>query len=216
MVYDMKSTLAVFIGYPASGKTTLRREMLRDEEIDEVVSADDIRFHKYKTQFDPAIESQVWSIVKSRLGDCLSDGKRCLLDATNLDPERRKDLIAIADDFDAETEAIVLNMDFDVAMVRNRRDPIAVDGQMIHQTVPDAAMYRMERMWKSSGLGHTESSIKEALEDEFDEISVINRYADKKDCDELGGQLIQSKPFSMCLLTQNDDLSVTRKQLRVE
>lgn len=216
--YHMAGELICFIGLPASGKSTLCNQMIEDGEVDEVVSADDIRFYTFETQFDPQLEPQVWSIVKARIGKCLSGEKRCLLDATNVDMNRRHDILAIAEYFGAKKKAIVLNIDFDIAMSRNKRHPIKVNGNHVRRTVPNYAMYRMRYQWDESGLGNTVDSIKDVLKDEFDEVEVINRYADDRDCEAMGG----TKRFDsnlnryVCEVKTDDDVGITKKTYFME
>jgi len=209
----MQRQFITFIGLPGSGKTTLRKKMVENGEVDEILSPDEIRFYEFETQFNPEIEPQVWSIVKGRLGRILSENKRCLLDATNIDPKQRKDIISIAKDFGAKTKAIVLNIDFNIAYNRNKRHPLKVNGSYVSRTVPDYAMFRMQSQWNASGLGHTEKSIKSVLQNEFDEVEIINRYADEKDCEEMGGEITKGDPSGrkMCRVIYKDDVSLTTK-----
>lgn len=209
----MSGKFITFIGYPGSGKSTLRQRMVTADEIDEVISPDDIRFYDFKTQSDPKIESVIWSVVKAQMRSCLSKGKRCLLDATNLERINRQDFIAIADSFKAEKKAIVLNIDFDIAMSRNKRSPIKVAGKDVAQQVPDHVMHRMHYQWINSGMGQTKTSIKEALKDEFDEVEVINRYADKRDCDKMGGILKNDE--KNCELRRETDLLTVVKNFKL-
>lgn len=208
----MTGQLIAFVGIPASGKTTIRNDLVKRDKIDEVISPDEIRFYDFETQFDPKLEPLVWSIAKARIGRCLSQDKKCLLDCTNIDPRLREDLLVIAKDFGARTKSIALNIDFDIAYNRNKRTPIPINGSFVGQTVPDYAMFRMRSQWDTSGLGHTNESIKRALEKEFDEVEIINRFADKKDCKELNGKITTApNGKKACLVTYEDDVSYTKK-----
>lgn len=211
----MVGEFIMFVGFPASGKTTTRRKMLERGEVDEVISPDEIRFYDFKVQFEPSIEDLVWEKATDKIKTCLSDKKRCLLDATNTDPKRRSDLLSLADSLDAKKKAVVMNIDFDIAMARNKhRKPIIVDGVRIGQTVPPYAMFRMKSHWDTAGLGHTKESIKNALiEEGFDEVEVINRYADEFDCKAMNGVVINGKKTGrkMCRVLKRDEVSATNK-----
>lgn len=211
----MVGEFIMFVGFPASGKTTMRRKMLERGEVDEVVSPDEIRFYDFKVQFEPSIEDLVWEKATEKVKTCLSDQKRCLLDATNTDPKRRSDLLSLADSFGAKKKAVVMNIDFDVAMARNRhRKPIYVDGVRIGQTVPPHAMFRMKSQWDATGLGHTKKSIKNVLQKEgFNEVWVINRYVDDFDCKSMGGTIIHGEKTGrkMCRVLHRNEISATSK-----
>ena len=209
----MTGQFITFVGLPASGKTTMQKTLLQRNEVDEIISPDDVRFYEFETQFDPKIEPYVWSIVKARLGKCLSQGKKCLFENANTDFRGRRDLLFIAKDFNAKTKAIALNIDFDIAYNRNKRTPLKINKSIVERTVPDYAMFRMRQQWDTEGFGHTEESIKSVLQKEFDEVEVINRYADEIDCEEMGGEITEGKKSGrkMCRVVYKDGVSLTTK-----
>ncbi len=198
---NKNKSLLMFIGLPASGKTTLRKELIKDGLVDEVISADDIRFYKYKVQFDPNIEPLVWSEVKEKVSKCLSDGKRCLLDATNLDPIRRKDFINIADEYNADKIAIILNIDPDVAMVRNKlRKPIKIDDKMVGQRVPDDVMKKFIGIWNRYFVQEPTKIFRDLYTEGFNKVSIRQIYTDEKDCKDLNGKITEFNDKKSCLI----------------
>jgi protein phosphatase len=209
----MGGELTMLIGLPASGKSGARRSLLASGDVDKAISPDEIRFRELGVQFEPRLEPIVWSVAKARMGACLAAGRRCLLDATNLDPERRKDFLAIAEDQGADSKAVVLHIAPEVARQRNRRAPLKVGGLKIGRTVPAHAMRRMEGRWEDSGLGKTKEEIRGSLEGEFDTVEVLQRYADKRDCLGMGGEVKRVGPREVCEVVEDGDLAQTIRRI---
>ena len=187
-------------------------------KIHDIISPDDIRNEDYLVQQGSrVVEQQVWSIVKAKLGACLAWDKNCLIDATNIHKPNRQDLLVIANAFDAKKYAVVYNIDFDIAMIRNRRPPVFQNGLEISRTVPEHVMHRMRYYWDDGGLGHTKQSIKNALKNEFDDVMVINRYADERDCQEMGG-FVDTETFDVpsCRVDITNDLVEMQKHYYME
>jgi predicted kinase len=214
----MERELTMLVGLPASGKSTFAEYLMYSWDLDYLISPDDIRADKFGVQFDQAVEKEVWDVTKGRLGACLASGGRCLLDATNLDPERRRGLLALAKDQGARTRAIAIHIEPELARLRNRkREPRYVEGREIARAVPEAVMDRMERLWEASGLGNTEGSIREALKSDFDEVQVVERRPDAGECRALGGKLVGSdRPAQACELREKGDLSATIRRLELQ
>lgn len=132
-----KSKMIMFIGVPASGKSTERKEYPNAE----VISADDVRNDVFHVQFDEKIEPQVWSLVMDKMEDCLKRKKECLLDATNLKKENRKPFIDMAKKYNATTEAVIFDIPFDVAV---KRDAARPKGKIVGHEVMEV-MYKNYR-----------------------------------------------------------------------
>ena len=90
--------IEIFIGLPASGKTTYFRQTYQSNPSVVRVSRDDFRNMRGKYWL-PKDEDLItdWEIVTA--GIALLKGKNVVIDATNLDPQRRANLIASIDDF---------------------------------------------------------------------------------------------------------------------
>ena len=108
--------LIVFVGLPASGKTTVRSAEYYGVPI---VSPDSIRFEIFKTEFDKDVEGMVWFAARTMVKMLLIQGKSVVLDATNLTVSRRKEWIDLAKDNGADAVAVFLDTPFEECVKRN-------------------------------------------------------------------------------------------------
>ncbi|MDX1673281.1 MAG: AAA family ATPase [Longimicrobiales bacterium] len=107
--------LVVMIGLPASGKTTWAERNFRT-----LVSPDRIRLEEFGTEFDEAIEDDVWSLAYGRTREALEADDVVCFDATSLSRTRRRRLLAIARDAGAPAIAVWMDTPRHVAWRRNR------------------------------------------------------------------------------------------------
>ena len=103
------------VGLPASGKTTWAERSFRT-----IVSPDRIRVEEFGTEFDEAIEDEVWSLAYGRAREVLEAGDVVCFDATSLSRTRRRRLLAIARDAGAPAVAVWMDTPRHVAWRRNR------------------------------------------------------------------------------------------------
>ncbi|MET9933712.1 MULTISPECIES: AAA family ATPase [unclassified Streptomyces] len=110
--------LVILVGPPASGKTSFVRALTARRQIDaeDVVSSDEIRaelFHASPAQArSGTADAQVFEERDRRIAARLATGQRALAESTNVTPQARARLIAIAARFDAPVT--VLRFDPDV------------------------------------------------------------------------------------------------------
>ncbi len=162
---NKKPELEMIMGIVASGKSTYRREQ---DEI-EYVSLDEIRKDVFKVRFDPRYESLVLLIAQIEIDIILSQKKNCLIDATNIDEERRKGFIKIANRYNAIKKAIIIDTPSHICLERNSRRPEET-------RVPEDIVLGMIEKWKIFFSNYREILIKE----DFDEILVFTTRDDNK------------------------------------
>lgn len=128
--------LIVTIGVPGSGKSTMVAAASCP-----VVCPDDIRAELTGSAEDQSANNRVFPLVFERLRAHLLDGSDVLLDATNVDPSRRRNLLNIAHECGSTTVVWRVPTPHDVSRTRNReRD----------RTVPEYVMDRMIKQFDAS------------------------------------------------------------------
>lgn len=79
--------LTITRGLPASGKTTLAREYVRDNENTVRVNRDDIRYNLYGIYHGPPIDERVVTLAQhGAIYNLLRNGVNVIVDDTNLHP----------------------------------------------------------------------------------------------------------------------------------
>ncbi|MBO1332696.1 ATP-binding protein [Streptomyces sp. VRA16 Mangrove soil] len=114
--------LVVLVGPPASGKTSFVRALIARREIDEdaVVSSDDIRaefFGTSPTEGDSdAADARVFEERDRRIVARLATGQTAVAESTNVTPQARTRLIALARRFDAPVTMLRFTPDLDALL----------------------------------------------------------------------------------------------------
>ncbi|MFE6905807.1 AAA family ATPase [Streptomyces erythrochromogenes] len=109
--------LVVLVGPPASGKTSFVRALIARRQIDAraVVSSDEIRAELYGTSpaeaETDAADSRIFEERDRRIVARLAAGRIALAESTNVTPQARARLIAIARRFDAPVTMLRFNPD---------------------------------------------------------------------------------------------------------
>jgi predicted kinase len=165
------------VGIPSSGKTTLREKMLKTNPNLCILSADDIRERmlnsKHTKNHDSRnIEKFVWEEMKDKRDYCINEGFDIFFDATNVNESQRKEFLIPTKQANYTSKAIILNVDPEVAFLRQKDR---------ERKVPKSVMYRM----------YYDMEI--PTKKEFDSIQFINKFASRKECDELKGYWIEKK-----------------------
>lgn len=98
------------VGAPASGKSTWAGDYAKQKSY-AYISTDVIRAEIGKDEGDQEVSGPAWYIARKRVAEWLSIGKSVVIDATNVDSKTRKGWIKIAQEFSAETVAVVFEVD---------------------------------------------------------------------------------------------------------
>ncbi|PVC92108.1 hypothetical protein DBP12_24705 [Streptomyces sp. CS014] len=102
--------LVVLVGPPASGKTSFVRALVerRQVEAEAVVSSDEIRAEVFGASAEPAdsdaadaVEARIFEERDRRIVARLAAGRSVIAESTNVTPQARERLIALARRFDA-------------------------------------------------------------------------------------------------------------------
>ncbi len=130
--------LILLMGIPASGKSTLSK-MYKDKGYT-ILSSDEIRSSMLGGEPYPsdkkvleALNNEVFSLIKVRAREALSNGKSVLLDATNLSRKRRCGFIAYFNGIECHKKCILVLAPRELCLERNsKRDALC--------RVPDSVM----------------------------------------------------------------------------
>jgi protein phosphatase len=112
--------LVVLIGVTGSGKSTFGRTHFRPTE---VVSSDFCRALVSDDENDQSATKDAFELLDFIAGKRLAGGRLTVVDATNVQPEARKKLIALAREHDVLPVAIVLDLPEAVCAARNKSRP---------------------------------------------------------------------------------------------
>src|SRR5271157_189018 len=112
-----KLSLVVLIGPSGSGKTTFARKHFLPTE---VLSSDACRGMVSDDENNQAVTNDAFELLHFIAAKRLALGKLTVIDATNVQPESRKPLVALARRYHCLTVAIVLNLPEKLCQDRNR------------------------------------------------------------------------------------------------
>jgi protein phosphatase len=113
-----KLSLVVLIGPSGSGKSTFARKHFLPTE---VLSSDGCRALVGDDPNDQAVTKAAFEVLHSIAAKRLALGRLTVIDATNVQPEARKPLVALARQFHCLPVAIVLNLPERICQDRNRQ-----------------------------------------------------------------------------------------------
>jgi len=113
-------SLVVLVGASGSGKSSFAREHFKPTE---VLSSDFCRDLVSDDENDQAATKDAFDVLIYIAGKRLAAGRLTVVDATNVQPEARKPLVALAREHDFLPVAIVLNLPEKLCHERNRDRP---------------------------------------------------------------------------------------------
>ena len=113
-------SLVVLIGPSGSGKSTFARKRFKPTE---VLSSDFCRGLVSDDENDQAATNPAFEVLHFIASKRLEAGKLTVVDATNVQPEARKPLVALARQYHVLPVAIVLNLPERLCQDRNRSRP---------------------------------------------------------------------------------------------
>ena len=115
-----KLSLVVLVGPSGSGKSTFARKHFLPTE---VVSSDACRAMVSDDENNQAVTPEAFALLHYVTGQRLALGRLTVVDATNVQPEARAPLVALARKYHCLPVAVVLNPPEEVCQGRNRSRP---------------------------------------------------------------------------------------------
>ena len=113
-------SLVILIGPSGSGKSTFAQEHFKPTEI---LSSDFCRGIVSDDETDQAATKDAFDVLHFIASKRLAAGKLTVIDATNVQPDARKSLQALAREYHYLTAAIVLNLSSQICRERNENRP---------------------------------------------------------------------------------------------
>src|SRR5450755_2966410 len=145
-----KLSLVVLIGPSGSGKSTFARKHFLPTE---VLSSDACRAMVSDEENNQAATNDAFEVLHYIAAKRLSLGRLTVIDATNVQPESRKPLVALARQYHCLPVAVVLNMPEKLCQDRNRlRDERNFGPHVIRQQ--QAQLRRSLRGLSKEGFRH--------------------------------------------------------------
>lgn len=142
-------TLVILVGLPASGKSTLARQMVKSGGLDSVVVVsrdplrDMLRSGMGKTLFDFRTEQLITELEQSAILQAFKSGKRTvILDDTNLRPKYIRQWVKFCIKNNIEVDFEILDVEPSIAFERNRKREHAI---------PEDALVRMVSSYTKHG-----------------------------------------------------------------
>ncbi|MFJ3705840.1 MULTISPECIES: polynucleotide kinase-phosphatase [unclassified Streptomyces] len=117
-------SLVVLVGASGSGKSTFARKHFRPTE---VLSSDFCRGLVADDENDQGASRDAFDVLHYIAGKRLAAGRLTVVDATNVQPESRKQLVQLARQYDVLPIAIVLDLPEEVCQARNAGRPDRAD-----------------------------------------------------------------------------------------
>jgi protein phosphatase len=112
--------LVVLVGVTGSGKSTFARQHFKPTE---VVSSDFCRGLVADDENDQAATPAAFELLNFIVGKRLAGGRLTVVDATNVQPDARRSLVALAREHDVLPVAVVLDVPERVCIARNAARP---------------------------------------------------------------------------------------------
>jgi protein phosphatase len=111
-------SLVVLVGASSAGKSTFARRHFRSTEI---LSSDYCRSLVCDDENDQSVTADAFEILHFIAAKRLAAGRLTVVDATNVQPEARQPLLALAQQYDCCPVAIVLNVSEQVCIERHQQ-----------------------------------------------------------------------------------------------
>jgi len=113
-------SLVLLVGVTGSGKSTFARAHFKPTE---VISSDFCRGLVADDQNDQSATPAAFEVLRFIVGKRLEAGRLTVVDATNVQPEARRDLVLLAREYDVLPVAIVLDLPERLCAERNAQRP---------------------------------------------------------------------------------------------
>ena len=113
-------SLVLLVGVTGSGKSTFARAHFKPTE---VISSDFCRGLVADDENDQSATPAAFELLRFIVGQRLKAGRLTVVDATNVQPEARRDLVLVAREYDVLPVAIVLDLPERLCAERNAQRP---------------------------------------------------------------------------------------------
>jgi protein phosphatase len=113
-------SLVVLVGVTGSGKSAFARKHFKPTE---VISSDYCRGLVADDENDQSATADAFEVLRFIAGRRLKNGRLTVIDATNVQPEARRDLVLLAREYDVLPVAIVLDLPERLCAERNAQRP---------------------------------------------------------------------------------------------
>ncbi|HLZ14568.1 MAG TPA: ATP-binding protein [Candidatus Saccharimonadales bacterium] len=147
--------LILLIGPPGAGKSTFARKLIEQQSLDSAahISNDDIAKELFGVTVDRGDkDGAVFAEQDKRIANRLKNGQVAIVDATNVKPEARKRLIAIAKQYNQPVTALCFYRDEATLLKQNQGRDVTVPESMVREYA--ALMEKVtEDKLKSEGIG---------------------------------------------------------------
>lgn len=129
--------IRAMVGIPGSGKSTLAQRWLEAGVVDQIMSSDALREQMTGDAGDVSQDKAMWPIFWTQVHHALDKDRTVVIDATNLKPQFRRDVILIAEKYGVRPQAHIIQIDYATAQARNLARS---------RVVPE---HVMKRMWQN-------------------------------------------------------------------
>ena len=119
-------SLVLLVGITGSGKSTFARAHFKPTE---VISSDFCRGLVADDENDQSASPAAFDLLKYIVGKRLEAGRRTVVDATNVQPQDRRELVLLAREHDVLPAAIVLDLPEKLCAERNAAGPTATSAR---------------------------------------------------------------------------------------
>lgn len=133
----MSGVLVVLVGAAGAGKSTWAAARYQPTEI---WCLDALRADVSDDECDQDATADAVEVMNLVLGKRLARGLRCVVDATNTNPDDRKQLLALAAEYQAHSVAVVFPVSFDECKARNDARPGPQPGKRWGRAVPETEL----------------------------------------------------------------------------
>ncbi|MCW3491717.1 ATP-binding protein [Dethiobacter alkaliphilus] len=134
----MELRVCLFIGIPASGKSSWAQKLLRENPKKfSYLSSDEVRESVFGDVADMSHNALVFQIMKDRMVTALENERSVILDATFVKASERQPFIQLAKELEAQVMAYYIKTDLGEALQRNENRKRKVPPEVIRQRLKD-------------------------------------------------------------------------------
>lgn len=122
----------MMIGLPASGKSTIAKEISESEDA-VIVSSDEIRKELLGNEWDQSQNERVFKEAERRLKENIEKGKNVIFDATNINYKRRRDWLNRFNKYHVKKIGVLVATPYEECLIRNKQRERVVPEEVIRR-----------------------------------------------------------------------------------